>query len=79
MPQKQEALLKNKKKSDPFFTKRSCDRCGGQLDTRIMSWFNEDCLCGQCYYKEAQLKNQLRKQGEDVGKLEGCGYIPEVK
>ncbi len=38
---------------DPFFTKESCDRCGGSLSSgRIMSMYNTDCICMSCKEKE---------------------------
>ena len=40
---------------DPYLSKTKCDRCGGSLEGgRIMSMFNEDCLCMKC--KEAERK-----------------------
>lgn len=63
---------------DVFFEKEKCDRCGEKLTSRILSWFNLDVLCMSCYKKEQQLKQDLRKNGEDVEALEGCGYIPQV-
>ena len=40
---------------DTFFEKTRCDRCGKPLNgIRIMSMFNEDCLCMDC--KEAERK-----------------------
>ena len=41
--------------ADKFFTQKFCDRCRGSLDGgRIMSMFNEDCICMACYEKERQ-------------------------
>lgn len=38
---------------DNFFKKTHCDRCGKSLkDGRIMSQFNEDCLCLECKSNE---------------------------
>lgn len=40
---------------DRFFTQKHCDRCGGSLEGgRIMSMFNEDCICMDCKEKERQ-------------------------
>lgn len=40
---------------DKFFTKQTCDRCGGSLKGgRIMSMYNEDCLCLDCKEKETK-------------------------
>lgn len=44
-------------KRDTFFTQKHCDRCGGSLDGgRIMSMYNEDCLCMKC--KDAEIKRE---------------------
>lgn len=38
---------------DRFFTKKYCDRCEKDLKNgRIMSMFNEDCICMECSDKE---------------------------
>lgn len=38
---------------DRFFTQKECDRCRGSLkDGRIMSMFNEQCICIECKDKE---------------------------
>lgn len=40
---------------DKFFSQRYCARCGGDLkDGRIMSMFNQDCICLDCKEKEKQ-------------------------
>ena len=40
---------------DKFFTQEFCDRCGGSLkDGRIMSMYNNDCICMKCKEKERQ-------------------------
>ena len=40
---------------DRFFNQKHCDRCGGSLEGgRIMSMFNEDCLCMSCKEKETK-------------------------
>lgn len=41
--------------ADRFFTQKHCDRCGGSLSGgRIMSMFNEDCICMDCQRKETE-------------------------
>lgn len=41
--------------ADKFFTQTTCDRCHGSLDGgRIMSMFNEDCICMECQRKETE-------------------------
>ncbi len=43
---------------DKFFTQKYCDRCGKDLkDGRIMSMFNEDCICMECCREEKKDKN----------------------
>ena len=40
---------------DKFFTQKYCDRCGADLSGgRIMSMYNEDCICMNCKHKEMQ-------------------------
>ena len=40
---------------DSFFSQTTCDRCGGSLkDGRIMSMYNDDCICLKCKEKEKQ-------------------------
>lgn len=61
---------------DDFFTKKNCDRCGAELGTRIMSWFNKETICLNCADKERTIRVELHKQGKTDH--EGCGYIPNV-
>ncbi len=50
---------------DKFFTQKYCDRCGGSLEGgRIMSMFNEDCICMKC--KEEERKRPDYKQAQDA-------------
>ena len=43
---------------DTFFEKQNCDRCGKSLNgMRIMSMYNEDCLCMECCKAEKQRSN----------------------
>ena len=65
--------------TDEFFRKQRCDRCGGSLRVRTMSWFTQETICGDCSTKELQLRKTMRKQGDDPDKYEGCGYIPKLK
>lgn len=38
-----------------FYTKSTCDRCDGSLeDGRIMSMYNNDCICMKCKSEERQ-------------------------
>lgn len=46
---------------DRFFTQNHCDRCYGSLEGgRIMSMFNEDCICMECSKKERQRDDYKR-------------------
>lgn len=50
---------------DKFFTQTTCDRCGGSLkDGRIMSMFNEECICLKC--KEEERKRADYKKAQDA-------------
>ena len=50
--------------ADKFFTQTTCDRCGGSLkDGRIMSMYNEDCICMKCKAEE-QKRSDYRKAVE---------------
>lgn len=41
--------------NDKFFEKKFCDRCGKDLSGgRIMSMYNEDCICMECKDKETK-------------------------
>lgn len=47
--------------ADDFLTKKHCDRCGGSLKWgRIMSMFNEDCICMDCMQKEKEHQDYAR-------------------
>ena len=40
---------------DEFFTRKTCERCGGSLESgRIMSMFNTQCICMECAGKEKE-------------------------
>jgi len=60
--------------ADKFFVQHRCDRCGGDLRVRIMSWFTEDILCMDCSAKEKELRSRLPDNGRNY---EGCGYVPK--
>ena len=62
---------------DEFFGKTKCDRCGGGLRVRVLSWFTEETICLTCSDKENKIKAKLREMGES-GAREGCGYIPQI-
>lgn len=63
---------------DEFFSKTKCDRCGGSLSIRTMSWFNDDTICLECSNKEDVLKRQMLNAGHNPDSYEGCDYIPDL-
>ena len=61
-----------------FFEKSNCERCGGSLEGRIMSWFTEETICLKCSEKEDKVKEKMRKIGMNPDDYEGLGYIPRL-
>ena len=59
---------------DKFLTQKECDRCGGDLKIRTMSWFTNETICMTCSSTEKKIKQTLPNNGKD---LEGCGYLPK--
>ena len=57
---------------DKFFTQKTCDRCGGSLEKgRIMSMYNQDCICLNCKEKEmkrSDYKDAVETEYEEVKK-----------
>ena len=52
---------------DKFFSQKHCDRCGGSLDGgRIMSMYNEDCICMKCKEKETKSPDYKTAQDADL-------------
>jgi hypothetical protein len=52
---------------DKFFTKKNCDRCGKDLqDGRIMSMFNEDCICMKCKDEETKHKDYNKARDREI-------------
>lgn len=62
-----------------FLFLKECERCGCSLQSRGMSWFTLQTICGDCLRKERALRRQMREQGKDPDRLEGCGYVPEIE
>lgn len=65
--------------SDSFYQKTNCDRCNRILISRIMSWFTDEALCGECSDIERKLKTQMKEKGMNPYEYEGCGYIPKAE
>lgn len=57
---------------DRFFNQKYCDRCGGSLEGgRIMSMFNEQCICMSCKDKETkepEYKKAVEADQEEIRK-----------
>ena len=52
---------------DKFFTQKYCDRCGKDLKNgRIMSMFNEDCICMECKEKETKDKDYEKARNKEM-------------
>lgn len=57
--------------------KETCERCGAELKSRILSWFNTDVICmDKCWQEEQQIKLHLPNRGKNH---EGCGFVPELE
>lgn len=65
-------------KRDRFFDLERCERCGGDLKIRTMSWFTDQTICLKCSDKETEIKRKLREAGLNPDQYEGIGYIPKV-
>lgn len=60
---------------DKFFKQKNCDRCGKHLKTgRIMSMFNEDCICMDCKDKERKDKNYERARDREIEEVRKGSY-----
>ena len=57
---------------DRFFTQTRCDRFPKELkDGRIMSMFNTDCICMECWQKEMKdedYKKAVEAENEEIRK-----------
>ena len=60
---------------DDFFKKTHCDRCGKELtDGRIMSQFNEDCLCLECKSNEEKHSDYDKAIIAEIKEIKRCNY-----
>lgn len=60
---------------DKFFTQNNCDRCGKDLKAgRIMSMFNEDCICLDCKDKETQDKDYKEARDKETEEVRKGNY-----
>ncbi|MHC6181085.1 gamma-glutamylcyclotransferase [Clostridium sp. JNZ X4-2] len=57
---------------DKFFTQKICSRCCGSLKNgRIMSMYNQDCICLSCKDKEKKrndYKEAVEAEHEEIKK-----------
>lgn len=60
---------------DKFFNQKHCDRCGGSLEKgRIMSMFNEDCICMECKDRETKDKDYERARDREIEEVRKGNY-----
>ncbi|MBT3273401.1 MAG: gamma-glutamylcyclotransferase [Spirochaetales bacterium] len=60
---------------DRFFSQKNCDRCGRDLKQgRIMSMFNEDCICLECSDKEKTDKDYKKAVDADNEQIKQGNY-----
>lgn len=60
---------------DKFFNQKYCDRCGKDLKTgRIMSIFNEDCICMECKEKETKDKDYEKARDAEAAEVRKGNY-----
>ncbi len=60
---------------DKFFTQKNCDRCGKSLEGgRIMSMFNEDCICMDCKDKERKDPDYGKAVQADIDEIKRGNY-----
>ncbi len=61
--------------TDNFFSKSCCDRCGGTLKNgRIMSMFNEDCICIKCSNEERKQPDFKKAVEADIEQIKQGNY-----
>lgn len=59
-----------------LFNATNCGRCRDSLEgqSRKMSWFTEETICGECAAEESEIRKTLPNGGRAH---EGCGYVPD--
>ena len=59
-----------------FFTKKKCDRCNDSLSNgRIMSMYNNDCICLKCKDKETKLPDYKQILDADNEKIKKSYHL----
>lgn len=62
-------------KLNKFFSQKYCDRCGKDLKSgRIMSMFNEDCICMKCKEDESKDKNYKKAREREIEEVRKGNY-----
>ena len=60
---------------DKFFTQTTCDRCHKSLaGGRVMSMFNEDCICMSCKEKEMARPDYKQAVEADITAIKNGNY-----
>jgi hypothetical protein len=60
---------------DKFLTQEKCDRCGGSLKAgRIMSMYNEDCICMECKDKERKRQDYKDAVKADIEEIKKSNF-----
>lgn len=59
-----------------FFEKTNCDRCNVSLKgkSRIMSMYNDDCLCTNCKAKEKNRNDYKEAVKADINEIKKGNY-----
>ena len=63
--------------ADKFFTQKYCDRCHESLEKgRIMSMYNEDCICMDCKEKETKRSDYKEAQETEMAEVKkgNCNF-----
>lgn len=60
---------------DKFFSQEHCDRCGGSLESgRVMSMYNNDCICMECKEKERKRPDYKKALDADHNAIKNGNY-----
>lgn len=60
---------------DGFLLQKTCARCGGSLKHgRIMSMFNQDCICMVCKEKETKHPDYKKAQEAELNAVKSGDY-----
>lgn len=60
---------------DKFFTQTTCDRCHGSLKGgRVMSMFNEECICMECKKREKERPDYKQAVEADITAIKNENY-----